>query len=390
MSRIPKIQWRRPDEAQLSRLQQWLAEYQYEQACIQSDPPPQPSGTTARHPVPVEISSRVSPFDPGVAPGQIRLFSARTLPEADRPVYIAVLSEWTPGWLLVAPYSRFSIPGTVGELDTGREALPLRALSLWNSHTMPAEFLDESWIIDQLTREELRDALAVFRHITYGDDLPKELSSRVGLPIHHPSDPRIAYQSAESLMMSPLTIGASEVLEGRALLDELAAETLSIPANWLESQPTTSPIGETTSLSIPANWLESQLEALAANDGADNTSKAVLYKGGASNLRQALESGAPLQEMEAHAVKILVGPSEDAQHKGVPLAHWDVSSLSLEKTLSPPPFLVWDISRRKVVGTGHVYPQDAVAILEKGRWADFSDPDFLLANLTLVVIQPSP
>ena len=368
MSRIPKIQWRRPDEAQLSRLQQWLAEYQYEQACIQSDPPPQPSGTTARHPVPVEISSQVSPFDPGVAPGQIRLFSARTLPEADRPVYIAVLSEWTPGWLLVAPYSRFSIPGTVGELDTGREALPLRALSLWNSHTMPAEFLDESWIIDQLTREELRDALAVFRHITYGDDLPKELSSRVGLPIHHPSDPRIAYQSAESLMMSPLTIGASEVLEGRALLDELAAETLSIPANCLESQ----------------------LEALAANDGADNTSKAVLYKGGASNLRQALESGAPLQEMEAHAVKILVGPSEDAQHKGVPLAHWDVSSLSLEKTLSPPPFLVWDISRRKVVGTGHVYPQDAVAILEKGRWADFSDPDFLLANLTLVVIQPSP
>lgn len=160
------------------------------------------------------VRGMVSDFDRGpLETGQIRLLAARLVPDATRPVYVAVFRDWGPGWKLVAPFGGLGEPATPGELLLEREAHPLRVLCLWNTHSQPDGALEESWLIDHLTEDELRDAWAVFRHVATGAPLPETVGGRVGAPIGGPDDPRIAYQGMEMAAMRPLLERAAAAIE---------------------------------------------------------------------------------------------------------------------------------------------------------------------------------
>ena len=149
--------------------------------------------------------------DPGIADiapevGQIRLLAGWLVPEARRPVYVAVLFAWEGNVFLIAPYGPFPEPATTAELLTGRLAAPLRVLALWNGRTVPPALLAEgSRFVDRLAPEEVQAARTVFRHAFSGEDIPEEVWSRVGCPIVHPRDPRIAYQDEETRLLATLT-----------------------------------------------------------------------------------------------------------------------------------------------------------------------------------------
>ena len=137
-----------------------------------------------------------------LSPGQIRLLAPEVTPDAAIPLYVAILKEWEKELFLVAPYGRFSEPGTTGELLTGREESSLRVLCLWNAHTVASSTVAQSWFIDELSEEEAEQAWQTFRHVATGADLDESLQQKVGPPILHAEDPRIEYQEQETSRMS--------------------------------------------------------------------------------------------------------------------------------------------------------------------------------------------
>lgn len=168
--------------------------------------------------------------DPGIADiapevGQIRLLAGWLVPEARRPVYVAVLFAWEGNVFLIAPYGPFPEPATTAELLTGRPAAALRVLALWNGRTVPPALLAEgSRFVDRLAPEELQAARTVFRHAFSGEDMPEEVWSRVGCPIVHPRDPRIAYQDEETQLLTTLTSLADTKAEN-SLVESQPKET---------------------------------------------------------------------------------------------------------------------------------------------------------------------
>ena len=51
------------------------------------------------------------------------------IPLSPEQGYVAVISDWTDGRVLVAPFAPFMPPATVGDLSTGREFLSLRVIA---------------------------------------------------------------------------------------------------------------------------------------------------------------------------------------------------------------------------------------------------------------------
>lgn len=185
----------------------WLRRWREELALAQAGELPEP--LAAEVPVP-SLPADVQPFDSfGVWTGDIRLLNPWLVREVRRPLYFAVLGEWLEGMWLIAPYARFSLPATVGELNTGRgesdpKQDPLAVLSLWNAHTVPPEVVQQSWFIDTLSGDELENAWEVFRHVTTGKPLSPLLAQRAGPPLYHPSDPRHDYLAEEAAGLSAL------------------------------------------------------------------------------------------------------------------------------------------------------------------------------------------
>ena len=136
--------------------------------------------------------------------GDIRILRSRVVGETQLPVYVAVISKWENGDWLIAPYGEFSEPATSGELLTGRSDFGLRVLCLWNTHSISSGDLRFSFIEDQMTVDEIKDAWKVFRSVSTGEDLPENLSLRVGSPIINPKDPRIVYQQEFRELMAPI------------------------------------------------------------------------------------------------------------------------------------------------------------------------------------------
>ena len=201
MAQLPRLP-RLPPNPYLAA---WLHEWNLAESLRDLDPP-------AYNPwegSPAELPSSPAPAGERVAVGQIRLLSRRLLPASERPVYVAVLSEWEDGLQLVAPFSAFLSPATPGELLTARTEAALRVLCLWNARSVPTAFLAAgSWLADDLSLPEIDEAWAVFLHVTTGSALLTELITRTGAPTIRADDPRVRYQQEEAALLAPLTEAA--------------------------------------------------------------------------------------------------------------------------------------------------------------------------------------
>lgn len=200
---IPKLKYSEPSEKGRVFLKEWLE--QWNMAKLESDDEDyEPDGTVTEEQI-AGLKSLVRPFDAKVAPGQIRLLSSSVV-DAERPYYVAILKRWDEDLLLLAPYSPFSVPATTGELLTGRGHFSLDVLQLWNAVTAPPFLLAKSWLVDELSEQEIEEASAVFANIagTRPGELPDSLADRVGIEIINTKDPRLRYQKEEAALLEPL------------------------------------------------------------------------------------------------------------------------------------------------------------------------------------------
>jgi len=239
MSKLPSIRTIPAPAWQRDRLDRWLLEWQIDRALVDSEDEP---ASDLEYPQAEDTpAAEVAPFsaEPAVSTGQVRLFSPRVCSPDTRPVYFAVLGREEGGFLL-APYGRFSEPAIPGELLTGREAMPLRVLCLWNARKLPVETASESWFIDDLSENEMREATAVLGHAGRGDELPEGIRERVGPPLQHPLDPRIDYLEEESeIIRTPEDEESGEDSPaGTDRLQYLRPETLPLAAEPREKYET--------------------------------------------------------------------------------------------------------------------------------------------------------
>lgn len=155
--------------------------------------------------------------------GDIRLMAPDGSAASHRLLYVAVLKVDTEG-VLVAPFGRYSVPGVPGELATGRSHPVLAVLCLWNSITLPATRMLLSWRVDQLTPQELMDALWAWRFAIGEAQLPPHLEERVGPPLERTDDPRWAYCRDESLIMEQLQESSAQAYPEAYVERPMAAE----------------------------------------------------------------------------------------------------------------------------------------------------------------------
>jgi hypothetical protein len=197
--KLPRLRIRKPTESQKLRFKRWLVEWEIEQELrlCDNDETSAESRQTAVQPLPVAPLSGESE----VRTGQIRLLSPEAGPLDEAPVYIAVLDEAEPGMYLTPPYGRFSEPCTPGELSTNRQTPCLRVLCLWNTQKVRKDILSQSWVVDELTPDEINDALDVLNSLTRDSELPHGLETRIGPPVWHPDDPRARYMAEEARRM---------------------------------------------------------------------------------------------------------------------------------------------------------------------------------------------
>ena len=185
------------------RLSEWLSEWDVYNKLREADQEDEKLGEKDES-EPLDAMKMVKPCNEPVRKGDLRILSRRIVGDTDMPVYVAVISEWEDGHWLVAPYNQLSTPATTGELRTDRDDYGLRVLCLWNAHSISEDDLFFSFLEDRLEDQEIEDAWSVFRSVSTGHDLPVQLRDRVGPPISHPKDPRIAYQEECSDLMSPI------------------------------------------------------------------------------------------------------------------------------------------------------------------------------------------
>lgn len=211
MSKLPPLRLIPPPQWQIDRLSAWIEEWNIDQHLRQiTDFPEADEEKTEGQPFSVVGSSKeiavrlVRPFDSDIAIGEIRLFSSQMLPAADYPVYFVVLSEEENDRLRIVPFSRFANPATPGEWLTGRNENALRVLSVWNFKIVHRQSIGKSWIVDELSAEELQTVWAVFKHVTTREPLPAGIVKQVGPPLNHLRDPRLRYQDEEALLLSSL------------------------------------------------------------------------------------------------------------------------------------------------------------------------------------------
>ena len=125
------------------------------------------------------------------APGQILVLS-----QTDTLTYAAVLARWDERSFLIAPFSRFEDPATDEELKTAFQGgLRMGVLQIWNARTAMAATLQKSWLVGTLPKQDLDDALLLWKW-SIGDvaELPERISNRTGVPIYRTDDPRLEYR----------------------------------------------------------------------------------------------------------------------------------------------------------------------------------------------------
>jgi hypothetical protein len=230
MKKLPKINVIPASEQERLRLHRWIFERETDMALRESasvlpDDAVSEEGIIA-FPGELPVNAPDTAIDP--VPGQIRLLRPDSQYTDECPRYLAILSEWEEDTVLAAPFSRYAEPATGGEWATRREVSCLRTLCLWNTHTVPADDLRDSWLADTLTAEELDDAWSVFKSCSTGKELPEKLKEQIGPPVVHPEDPRILYQEEEVAWMSSWIRHQAFRRQVKTALDE-NAEIIELP-----------------------------------------------------------------------------------------------------------------------------------------------------------------
>jgi len=189
---IPAPQWQR------RRLAEWLNEWRIDRILREgAEELPDAATTPEECNIPRQDSEEAGRIPDNCVAGQILLMHPTTAPTLRRPVYVAVLAQRDQEVFVAAPYGRFSVPATPGELLTGRQPAPLRVLCLWNARRVREDLLARSWIVDRMSGQELEDALLALESLKSGK-LPARLTRRTGPPLLHPSDPRHLYEDEEA------------------------------------------------------------------------------------------------------------------------------------------------------------------------------------------------
>lgn len=218
MTKLLQMHYAPLPEEQLRNLRRWLNEWRLERRLLHAAEPAPPVEETTLPETHVAFSIPLRlrrPFseEPGLAAGQIRLLSPSLLPDCDRPLYVAILSQRSDSLWSTAPYSAYAAPATAGEWQTPRQEWPLRVLCLWNTCNVSVFLLFRSWHVADMSKAERQAAGAVLQHATSGSALPKSRIPEVGPPIFSPQDPRIRYQKSEMLLLQPLAASTAKVFQ---------------------------------------------------------------------------------------------------------------------------------------------------------------------------------
>lgn len=231
---LPNIRWTHRSFGSRELALRWLEQWNLRQELIrqaeedeEQQPETQPGGDMR------DLSHLVAPYDPHPAVGDIRLLSPQWTSRLERPVYVAILKEWDEG-LVAAVFSSFLFPALSTELIFPKRAPALRVLCLWNHYVAPVSVLAQSWLVDKLTEDELRDARQVFRHAMTDEPLPAALAERVGTKISSATDPRLAYRQQELDLLAPFAEAIQHEIEQEATQPEEVGERIE---GWKEEVP---------------------------------------------------------------------------------------------------------------------------------------------------------
>ncbi len=198
-----------------AKLDSWIAEREIDIALRGHNDDPLPFTVDA-----VRLANAASPHDDAlVAPGQIRILSADFVSDGIATPYIAVLDLSMEDIWLVAPFSPYDTPATDGEMATGIPLAGQRILQCWNARTAHGRLIGKSYVMGALDEKVRNDALALFRHVSAGAELPADFSALVGPPILSKADPRSEYIIESATRYEPLT-KAAQKLEANLALEE--------------------------------------------------------------------------------------------------------------------------------------------------------------------------
>ena len=150
----------------------------------------------------VDWKNLVSPFNPKITPGEIRLLS-----QTERLTYAAVL-PWDVSRVLLVPLSNFEFPATDQEMyveDWETRPLLMRVYQLWNARTVNRAVLARSWVMEQMPERDTQRIQQLLRHIWLDDALEDEtIRDLTGTPLLPERDPRKRYQLREQENFSAL------------------------------------------------------------------------------------------------------------------------------------------------------------------------------------------
>lgn len=193
------------DREQRELLSEWYSEYEFDSASrafIEADN--DQTGEIPTLDIP-RLKDMIKPFDQIIEAGQIRILSGRYVSDSGQLPLVAVIAKWSGDSWLIIPFSRFSVPATPGEMETGRSFAFQKVLQVWNTRTVHALFLKKSWVFDSLEKPVCEQAKDLFLNLTAGDALPETFTARRGCSITHRMDLRRIYMEDEIDQFRPLS-----------------------------------------------------------------------------------------------------------------------------------------------------------------------------------------
>ena len=158
------------------------------------------------------LSSAAVPNWTSVAPGQIRMLKASLTSDPEIITSVLVLSQWEGANWLIAPFSRFTVPATPGELSTNADFAAYSVLEVWNATVVPDLLVNSDSVFLRTVPEELRkEACQLYFHLLAEDVLPDSTAEKTGPQILSEIDPRIQYLLNEQEQLRPLQREAERI-----------------------------------------------------------------------------------------------------------------------------------------------------------------------------------
>ena len=177
----------------------WLARYEAENAVnrvFESDPDIFADCEGCEDPG--RLAAAAVPDRTPPAPGQIRMLKASLTSDPEIITPVLILSQWEGSHWLIAPFSRFDVPATPGEMSTDEDFSAYKVLEVWNAAVVPEFLLCSGTVFLRTVPETLRqEACRLYFHLLADDELPQQVAAKVGPPILSKIDPRIQYLLCE-------------------------------------------------------------------------------------------------------------------------------------------------------------------------------------------------